>query len=264
MKVAILGCGPTGLIAALAAETLGHEVVIYSRKKKSQTFGAMYLHMPIPGISPEEPEMEIQVVKMGSREGYAMNVYGDVRAKVSWDKFQDGPTPGWDLALAYDKLWLRYDHKIVDIALTGRIVDQLANDHDIIFSTIDRRVLCECWLHEFTGVEIAVVHGPLDDEHRWNVMYYNGLPPNGLGSWYRYSVIRGYQSWEYSLFNLPTFLQGERVREGLFVVRGIKPLATNCNCRPEIHRLGRFGKWHKHAFTHHSWQEVRDALQQLR
>jgi len=258
MRVAILGCGPAGLIAAHAAESLGHNVTIYSRKQKSWIFGAQYLHAPIPGISPEEPELEIEVVKMGTREGYALSVYGNENATVSWDNFQVGPTPGWSLSGAYDKLWLKYDSKIVNKVVSGRDLDRIGETFGRVFSTIPARSICRDWCHRFPAVDITVVHGRIDREPRWNVMYYNGLPSNDLGNWYRYSVINGYQSWEYATVNFPRIY--EPIKPGLRIDRGRKPLCTDCDCRPWLHRLGRFGKWHKHAFTHHAYEEVRNAL----
>lgn len=262
MKVAILGCGPTGLIAAHAAATLGHEVTIFSRRVKSKTFGAMYLHEPIPGVSPTEPELEVHIVKLGTREGYARNVYGDPKAEVSWDKFRDGPTPGWDLSATYSRLWGMYDDRIMGIDLTGPSIDRIGEKYQRVFSTIPTQTtICRDWAHKFEKVEICVVHGQGDPEDR-SYMYYNGFDPDnisiGIGSgWYRYSVIRGYHSWEYAKKMLP---YGIKFPDNLNITYGIKPLRTDCDCRPWIHRLGRFGKWHKHAFTHHAYSEVRNAL----
>jgi len=258
LNVAVLGCGPTGLIAAHAVVSAGHEVTVISHKVFSQTFGAMYLHAPIPGISPKEPELQIQVYKMGTKEGYASNVYGDPAADCSWENFQDGPTPGWDLALAYGKLWDRYEDVIIDVGVTSRQIPDFVKAYDLVFSTIPQKKLCDDWSHTFTSAQIFVLHGPgrIDSP---NVMYYNGLPPSDWGSWYRYSSIRGYQSWEYSVTQAPPYLKQKR--SDLTLIQGIKPLKTNCTCHPFVHRLGRFGKWNKHVFTHHAFKEVTDALQ---
>jgi len=261
VKVAILGCGPAGLIAAHAAVTLGHDVSVFSIKKKSQTFGAMYLHEPIYEVSPTEPDMEITVVKMGTRKGYAMNVYGSPDAEVSWDKFEDGPTPAWDLAAAYDKLWEMYEGIVCHKPLTMPVIRGIEILYDRVFSTIPAKSLCEVWEHEFVGLPIWVLHGPTDEPSNANIMYYNGLPQTGLGTWYRYSLIRGYQSWEYSPKLIPRYIEGQPTMKGLRVVDGFKPLYTDCDCHPRIVRLGRFGKWDKHVFTHHSWNEVIRALQ---
>ena len=78
MRVAVLGSGPAGLLAAHACVQQGVEPKIYSLKEKSLMFGAMYLHEPIPDLNdPDRPDHDIMIVKEGTREGYAKNVYGD-------------------------------------------------------------------------------------------------------------------------------------------------------------------------------------------
>jgi hypothetical protein len=259
MKVAILGCGPAGLIAAHSAATVGHDVVIYSRKRRSITFGAMYLHAPIPDISPDNPEMMIDVNKVGTRWGYAESVYGDPNAEVSWDKFTIGPTPGWDLKSAYSKLWRQYNKLIVDVQVTPESVEGIKAD--MVFSAIPARSICLDWQHRFDAVNIVVLHGPTTVEE--NIMVYNGVDLVGMPAWYRYSRIRGYQSWEFSEDHAPTNISTSVLAEGVRVSKGIKPLRTTCTCHPNVVRIGRFGKWDRHAFTHHGYEEVRSALQQV-
>jgi len=256
MVVVILGCGPAGLIAAHAAATKGHDVKILSRRVRSEMFGAMYLHEPIPGISPAEPEMEIYVTKTGTREGYAENVYGDPSAEVSWDRFDTGPTPGWDLKEAYKLLWAMYSHLIVDEQIKPENVDQIEADR--IFSTIPANALCLDWQHAFESCKIVVFHRPARDEH--NLMWYNGSVTPGMPQWYRYSRINRYESWEFSEDQAPKNLPVEVLARGLRVSNGTKPLRTTCDCHPRVFRLGRFGRWNKNVFTHHSYQEVVDAL----
>jgi len=255
VRVAILGCGPAGLIAAYAAEEAGHRVVVYSTKRKSTIFGAQYLHEPILGISDPNAEMEINITKIGTREGYAENVYGNRDAPVSWDKFHNGWDAGWDLKKVYENLWHRFEPRIVDVVISKRTVEHIMAMFDRTFSTIPIKMLCDVWGHSFTSASIWVVHGPARGE---NMMVYNGLAPNGIPSWYRYSLINNYQSWEYAERHTP---QPQWVASNLTVSEGIKPLHTDCDCHPEIVRFGRFGRWNKNVFTHHSYQEVLDALQ---
>jgi hypothetical protein len=264
MRVAVLGCGPAGLIAAYAAETAGHTVTIYSRRRSSKMFGAMYLHEPIPNLCPDKPELSILVKKIGTREGYANNVYGDPKAPVSWDKFEEGLTPGWNMTHLYVKLWARYGARIIDTDLYPRFVHEVSDDYDKTFSTVPIRMLCENWQHSFEDVPIWVLHGKAKQKLN-DLMVYNGLAhePLTIPSWYRYSVINGYHSYEFAVKRAPQYLEAQRVTEGLQVSGGVKPLGTDCDCYPGIIRLGRFGKWDKNAFTHHSYREVRDALQHM-
>jgi len=257
VRVAILGCGPAGLIAAHSAVTAGHDVTVISHKRRSPTFGAMFLHEPIPDISPKNPEMEIEVTKTGTREGYAEKVYGDPNVPVSWDRFNGGPTSAWSLRYAYGKLWDLYSDLIQDLPLTPQTVSQIVG-YDMIFSTIPATALCLDWRHKFDKVTIMVIHTPTKREG--NSMWYNGSIFNGAPKWYRYSCINSYESWEFSKSLAPEVVRTEEIARGLRINQGIKPLRTTCDCHPEIVRLGRFGKWDKNVFTHHGYQEVRDAL----
>jgi len=258
VKVAILGCGPAGMIAAHSASTAGHDVAIFSRKRLSPMFGAMYLHAPIPGISPKQPEMVIEVLKTGTRQGYAEKVYGDPEAPVSWDKFDIGPTPGWNLKKAYHELWRRYQHLIWDMEFTPEMLADWVKEYGRVFSTIPATATCLNWNHEFRKVTIDVVHGPTEDPT--NMMSYNGGMFHGAPPWYRYSRINKYESWEFGEGQIPLTIPTEILIKNVRVSRGMKPISTDCDCHPGVVRLGRFGKWDKHAFTHHAYQEVRDAL----
>jgi hypothetical protein len=162
---------------------------------------------------------------------------------------------------AYDRLWDLYERIIVHRPLSQPVIRRIQLTHDVVFSTIPAKLLCEVWEHEFKALPIWVLHGPADEPSRANVMYYNGLPPTGLGSWYRYSLINKYQSWEYSPKQIPRYIEGQPIMKGLRIVDGLKPLHTTCDCHPEIIRLGRFGQWNKNTFTHHAWEEVRRVLQ---
>jgi hypothetical protein len=219
----------------------------------------MYLHAPIPGISPKDPELEIEVNKIGTRYGYAENVYGDPNAEVSWSKFELGPTPAWNLKSAYSKLWVIYENLIMPASITPESITEI--EADLIFNTIPARAICLDWRHSFDLVNIVVLHGPTDVEG--NTMVYNGEDPIITPIWYRYSRIAGYQAWEFSEPNAPKNVSVESLAKGIRVNKGIKPLRTNCDCHPKVIRLGRFGKWDRHAFTHHGYEEVRNALQQV-
>jgi hypothetical protein len=262
-RVAVMGCGPAGLIAAYAVEQLGHTVTIFSRPTVSRVFGAMYLHAPIPNISDREPELQIDVQKIGTREGYAENVYGDPNAPVSWDKFDQGWTPGWDLGKAYRRLWQIYEQRIVSAEIFPHRVHDMTKDYSLVFSTVPQQILCRDWSHTFTSRHIWVVHGKARREEKryGNMMVYNGTEQGeSKALWYRYSIIGGYQSWEFATKQAPNYLEARGSMDGLEISDGIKPLTTNCDCFPEVVRLGRFGKWDKNAFTHEAFKEAQDAM----
>jgi hypothetical protein len=259
MKVCVLGCGPAGLLAAHAIKLAGHEPVIHSHLVKSKMFGAMYLHRSIPRITGSSPDFLIRVLKVGTREGYALNVYGDENAAVSWDRFEPGIARGWDLTTAYDNLWDLYRSKIMKADVGSRSIALYQDLYKVVFSTLPAKAMCVDPNHEFKFERIKVYHGlnPIPGAIDDNVMYYNGLQPwNG---WYRFSQIRGYQAWEFRADGRPI----RQSIKGYQLNDGIKPISSDCNCHPEIKRLGRFGRWDKGVLTHNAFEEVERALQFL-
>src|SRR4051794_30469030 len=112
-NVSILGCGPSGLLCAHAFEQAGHAVTIFSRKQKSVIPGSQHLHGPVPGVTPLYPEGTIQFVRMGTPEDYAEKVYGDRRRLTGWENYFQ-VYPSWNVLKAYDLLWERWEHTIVE------------------------------------------------------------------------------------------------------------------------------------------------------
>lgn len=258
MNVAIFGCGPSGLLAAHAAKLRGHEVVVLSRKIKSEINGAMFLHKGIPVLNEVAPDFMITIIKSGVREGYAENVYGDPNHPVSWDKFEPGPFPAWDLRAVYDRLWESWDKKIIDVEYSHALLASLLTTSDKVISTLPRTLLCTGG-HEFSSQDIWIERmegGLIERVNDDNLMYYNGYTPDPSAKygmigpkWYRYCQINGLRSWEYA-----------KPAEGQNVVRGYKPIETNCDCWPQVMHVGRFGRWQKQILTHHVFDEVFHAL----
>jgi hypothetical protein len=250
-NVAIIGCGPAGLMAAHAAVESGREPIIYSPKVKSTIFGAMFLHRSIPGITPDEPELNIRIRKIGSKEGYARKVYGSPYHPVSWDKFESGGLPAWSLGRAYDKLWEMYNDLIIDQEIKHWDVWSMQQNL-LVLCTAPAPKLCRNPNHEFRGQKIWVLVEN-DPREKRPEMVYDGRDNY---DWYRYSHINGTKAWEYSK---PVPLYRHHIyRE---VLEGVKPLGNDCDCHPGLIRLGRFGKWEKDILTHHAYEEARALLE---
>lgn len=295
-QVAILGSGPAGLLAALAAKQTGNEPIIFSKKIKSPMFGAMYLHEAIPGLTNPEPDFELDVIKVGSQEGYAYNVYGDREAPCSWEHIPSGSTPAWNLHRAYDRLWKLFEPVIRPAELDHGNVGIIANNFPITMSTIPAPAICGR-NHEFTSQEIEIIHGPgnalikgVNDDH---MMYYCGVPWDGsfdvglddpnwqfnndenagnvdkhlIGhDWYRFSQIHQHQAWEYPKGRGIKHFGADEISWGRKIVHGKKPLTTNCTCwlaYPGYRRLGRFGKWQKAVLTHHAYREALEICREV-
>jgi hypothetical protein len=244
----VLGCGPSGLLAAKAVEDLGHEPIIYAIKRKSDMPGAIYIHESLPGLTGVAPDAYVTFHKLGTREGYARKVYGHEDADCSWDDFPEGIKPAWDMRSTYDMLWLRYESRVFNKFVTADTVGQLLLRH-VVVNTIPAPMICQ-GDHYFEQKDIWVRHdftmqspGVLDP-----CIVYNGDPVYG---WYRASSLFGHQAMEF----------GHRVSKAAY---GFKPISTNCDCHSgngTLVRAGRFGAWKKGVLVHHVYRQVLDALQ---
>jgi len=253
MDVAVLGCGPAGLMAAHAATVDGHEVTIFSRKEKSRMGGAQYLHEPIEGITSEDPEMEIRYVKFGDGETYARKVYGDLESTSSFDYSQIGWHPAWSLSKAYDRLWGIYEGIVQDTDLDGQRVAEIMPDFQLTISSVPAPAICDEH-HEFNRQGIYLVPGSLAS---LNTVVYSGRVSE---PWYRCSNIGGEKWTEFSTATMKRDRLNAMGWSNDVIAKGLKPLSHNCDCHPKLLRVGRFGKWERGVLTHNAWDDTLRAL----
>lgn len=250
-EVAVLGCGPAGLLAAHAVSLEGLQPRIFSMYRRSPIGGAQYLHAPIPELTGDEPDGYVTFVKDGTRDGYAKKVYGRPDAEVSWDLFEAGDHQVWNMRLAYDLLWQRYERHITDAQVHPRHLDGLARLFPLTLSCIPAKTLCMLpGRHRFTDQLVYISTGDEQAPPRDMTIVYNGeldIP------WYRGSRI----------FNTPG-VEWPEAPEGLAAHRIHKPLWTNCDCHPDLVRLGRYGAWQKSLLIHDAFFGAQRAVQRLR
>lgn len=258
-RVLILGCGPSGLMAAAAAEEAGCDVTIASKKRKSEMFGAQYLHAPIPGYSPDM-SFDVTYELHGTADEYRKKVYGDTRVRVSPEELA-ADHEGWDIRTTYDNLWNHFQEDIEPVefrnyleleGFLGSVFATGSFNHFV--STIPAPLLCDNPAHAFPSQKVwaigdapergifCPISAPL------NHVMCSGLPDN---SWYRCANILGYKTAEWPEKKKPPY-------EGASLVN--KPLGTNCDCLKMVHRLGRYGKWEKGVLSHQSYYETLSGL----
>jgi hypothetical protein len=251
IKAVILGCGPAGLLAAHAINLLGKaDITIYSRKVKSPMAGAQFIHREIPGI--KVPGTSVRFVHTGTESGYAMKVYGNYRHECSWDHYPEGLVPCWPMRAIYEVLWERWEDRVVDAEVTSALLDDIeVGEADILISSIPAPVLCQDEAHEFLSAKVWIKQ--VERQVLGNVIVYNG---DMDALWYRESQMFGMHSLEYS-----ELVPHEFRPEGC--VKISKPQSTNCTCRPEWKRVGRYGKWQRGVLVHESYEEVSSAVHPL-
>lgn len=257
--VAILGCGPAGLIAAHMAKTAGYEPKIFSIPKPSDLYGCQYLHAPIPNLTFSAPVI-VSYDRIGTVEQYRRKVYG---AKWKGDVSTQTLTrehPAWDIREAYERLWDDNNALIEPYLVTHDSMGSFPkNEFAFVFSSIPATALCvKGKSHSFESSHIyAYGETPtrkieMDDFSIGN----NHVLCNGLDAplWYRVSRVFGYGTVEWSISNPPS----ESGITGSSLVE--KPLSNDCTCFPDIIRIGRYGRWEKGILTHHAAEQVWEVL----
>lgn len=257
MRALVLGCGPAGLMAAHALTLDGHDVIVVSKKRKSEMYGAQYLHMPIPGMT-DKPGVEISYTLQGTAMEYRRKVYGDGSLakgqKVSVDELT-GSHMGWDIRSTYDNLWDRYGDDVQheeDIDATYVRVAMEALKPDVVFCTIPGHAICEdLETHSFIYEEVYAI-GDAPERGIFcpvivepNTVVCNGEP---APAWYRAANVFSRKTAEWPVQSKPPISNVTLIQ---------KPLRTTCTCLPDVVRLGRFGKWQKGILSHEAFVGAR-------
>lgn len=255
-KVLILGCGPAGLMAAHAASMAGYEPVIISKKRKSEMFGAQYLHRPIPDTTDQQP-FEVKYVLNGTAQAYREKVYGPAYRGFVSPEDLDEDHSGWDIRATYDILWQRYSGAIEHTPFSNEVevtafINRVSNEgtfHSVI-STIPAPLLCTNNSHAFQAQKVyAIGDAPERGVFSPIMVDLNTVVCSGESdrSWYRAANILGYHTVEWP-GNKRIPLDG--------VTEVTKPLGHTCECLPYVHRMGRYGKWQKGVLSHESYFET--------
>jgi hypothetical protein len=252
-SVAILGCGPAGMMVAHAAVLSGWDFRIYSRKVKSPLYGAQYLHQHIPGLTLNPAGEVVRYRLNGTPEQYRRKVYGD-----SWD----GTTSpedfmethyAWDLRLAYDNMWADYQAQIVDLTIYPTTINMANNvitkRHDLVISTIPRKI----WARPGDVFESTKVWA-LGDTELPRVEHAYRPEPFSIQCdgrphipWYRVSNIFGHCTMEWPLRHLGRASHTSPPVHGASLVE--KPLRHNSTAASDFVHLGRYGAWQKGILT---------------
>ena len=255
--VVIFGCGPSGLLAAHACSIYGIQPIIFSLKQKSILGGAQYSHIPIPILNDEEPEVLIQYEAKGTPEEYRSKVYGDLVIPFVSFPEEGRVAPAWNLRAIYEKLWEQWGDQVIDVnQIDGRLAQRFNASpvFDLIFNTIPLTVICQSTVtgdvhHTFRSQTVRIYNEAIDTNLADNTIRYDGTSEH---SYYRMSRIFGVGSTEWSVGSPVPPLQGLRTVS--------KPIGTDCDCYPNILRIGRFGTWKKGILTSHAFNAVLDTL----
>lgn len=269
-SVAILGCGPSGLLVAHAAELCGWDFRIYSKKQKSPLHGAQYLHQAIPNLDCGTPQM-IEYKLNGTPEQYRHKVYGtDWDGVVSPEDYWESHY-AWDIRRAYSQLWDKYESEIAQMTLGQKFLETFGRNNywahrwDLVISTVPRTV----WDGNPANFESAKIWALGDTEMPRVDPAYRPAPftvfceGDHRVPWYRVSNIFGYCTVEWPwrpYYSNDALIEPWDVppHKGASIV--VKPLRYTGNAAPDFVHLGRYGAWQKGVLTSDVFYEAMKVL----
>jgi hypothetical protein len=253
-SVCVIGSGPSGLLAAWAAELSGAVdvlAVISPGRRASRIGGAMYLHRQIPGMD-NTPDM-VTYKLLGTPEGYRERVYGEAFPSVQVSpESLEGTHIAYDMRAAYGRLWARYYELLNDDRVGAGKLEAMLPSFDLIVLAAPLPAFCRRpEAHAFRtqqvwGMEKAIIEVPPQ------TVVCNGSEDY---SWYRVANLFGSRTTEWPYRTRPPFPVDEIQ----------KPIYTTCDCWQEtgkVLRVGRYGTWTKGVLAHQAYEAVTAWLSQ--
>lgn len=277
MKVAILGCGPTGLLAAHACHLEGVDFEIWSKKRKSYLFGSQYLHEHIPGITHEDDFVNVKYITRGSPEAYRRKTHGKWwDGHIAPEDFEPDHH-AWNIRQAYDELWMRYGHSVEDYEIprfdalrsrgfsshTAVNYDLSLKEYDLVVSTVPRDIwkvdgeefiFSEGWALGDAPERGQFIPMQCDD----NTIICDGTDEV---SWTRVSRVFGYGTVEWPHHAAQPPIPG--------ISRVTKPLhyrasSQNANPTADWLHVGRYGKFEKGVVVTDAFHDVTNRLREMK
>jgi hypothetical protein len=257
-RAAVLGCGPAGLFAAHALVGRNWDVTIFSKKRRSEMFGAQYLHRPLPGMSFQRPNVITYRLIGGSVEDYRAKVYGRRSGITVSPEILQEEHKAWDIREAYWNAWDVYADRIESVAEIGtEWVSGLltGGEFNAVLSSIPAPSICyKPDQHVFDSQQVWAIGDapergvfcPVPDAKPFEIL----LNASRDVGWYRTANVYGYRTAEWPEGRKPPLSDVSPV---------IKPISTDCDCfAGSVTRIGRYGQWTKGVLSHEAYGQVVD------
>jgi hypothetical protein len=261
MKIAVLGAGPSGMMAAHASSQYGHYVDIldWNPSQSRRNSGVYFLHDDCD-LALDSHSFHQRVLGIGGMtyndigQAYGEKVYGKRVGKVSvLSAIVEKEVRGYSAGQAINRLWDLYGNQIQNREIRRGMydVEDLLGVYDKVISTIPAYVLFPEKEFDSVATWIKVGIAP-PSEH---FIFYN-LNPHC--PWYRCSGMFGVFVQEYGF----DFSPPENWDDTQYQYRVVQKVIGEGIVSPFKNLLltGRYGAWNKRILTHNVYEEVLDWL----
>lgn len=242
--VVVFGNGLDALLAVHAASVLGHDVVIYSDPELHDMTGPQMLLAPIPMIP--QKCASLSVFQHGDPDDFMhklINQNGAGRGPEAYDRDIDGRMI-WDAAETYQWLLETYGRfcVIVPDGIDNKAIRTIMAtiEPDVAISGIDRDDLCSDPNHSFAAANVVTM---ATAPQTGNLIKISGHPDD---SWAMESHLFGDSIRHYGAHKHPP-VSPEKL-QGYIIPQGYQ-----CDCLPDLDRVGRLGAWDHKWPAHHSF-----------
>ena len=254
MRVAVLGAGPSGMVAAHASAQCGAYIDIFDANpdRSRRNSGVYFLHASCDLLL---DKIIIKQTILGAKllddeelgRVYSRKVYGD--SDVAGVSILDAKTRnefvGFNAGQAVDRLWDLYGRRVQCKTINNlEDVLSLLDKYDKVISTIPAYVLYPDLSYPMVKTHVKVGTSP-DNEA---FIFYN---VNDHTPWYRCSALFGVFVQEYEYGYLPE-------RAGKYQYRMVRKVIGNGieSGVQDLLLAGRYGEWKKSVLTHHVYWKV--------
>ena len=244
MKIAILGGGMSGMLAAKALWDNGIQDFNILTNSFSEPKGYMYLHnncgMQLDGRT-------IKVNQLGEEEAYRKKLGYDTSVDASWKSdLEEYYSYGYNPYQAYEFLLWHFKDKAVDSEIRTQDIKRIKGEYDYIISTIPLPILYPD--AQYYSSEIILEEFDTSKPYQKAYVYYDGIEQSD-------SIRFGIGFWGKGFAEYPV---NQKV-DG--AVRVIKPIiATNVPKDNQIVLAGRTGQWNKSVLAHNAYYQILDKF----
>jgi hypothetical protein len=244
MEVCIFGCGPDAILATHAAVGAGANVRILAPQKRAAFIaGSDHLTHNVPGLCKETTPGSIEYRRMGEGGSYGEKVYGSTIWRGVWEA-ATGVHPLYSLRNAYTIGWMLYHGLIEEASIDWNTVTAI--EADIIINTLPASLICRHQKHKFPEREMWRKSMPTHGQSN-RIIYSSAKEID----WYCWALIENICTWEFS--RAPKSLNNAGQLSHL-IVPG--PRGTDCDCNPDVLRVGRLARWDDNVRPHEAYTDV--------